>query len=510
MLCATAGTAQTLPAAHADDRAPSQKGLEALLNRVTGLPAEYKADLAFTIIDAAPSSLSSARRRALLDDVFHSADSAYYPYYEIDAAQHHKGTAPGLAHLTSNFLQRLHSDTLEIQKRAIEHALPLTPQFANHLFEELNLREVRASCKEAAVEDVSAFYSIAAQIIGDERIKTVFKEDKPLYLQSLAAEMRIPAQIAPLATLITQASVSAEQLSQIQTAFVSSLGTITASDREMTAAETAGHLTHTIELLSEKMAQSNVSSEPLLVTYRGFLLRGLTRERCADYSLDRGEMAKTFNALLPSTIPESADISPLSEAQLYPKSIGDTASDEIVPFNEQLAPQMKRISIAHQARFGEEYRLGQPGTVEPEPSDVEDVVKYALALGPSDSTCSVCDFCSKSSILLTLVDLLPAGQQLERAITAEIGYLSFNSVQRDNPTAWLSFLKDLVNISRKSTENGTAVVTAEAKKGRLLVTGLPSPEAVVIRDNLRRSSDPIISTYMLAEDLLRLPYRPGL
>jgi hypothetical protein len=108
------------------------------------------------------------------------------------------------------------------------------------------------------------------------------------------------------------------------------------------------------------------------------------------------------------------------------------------------------------------------------------------------------------------VDLLPAGQQLERAITAEIGYLSFNSVQRDNPTAWLSFLKDLVNISRKSTENGTAVVTAEAKKGRLLVTGLPSPEAVVIRDNLRRSSDPIISTYMLAEDLLRLPYRPGL
>lgn len=505
-LCASIGMGQIAGPARAPDKSPTEKSMTALLDRVSSLPVEYKADLTFAIIDANPSSLSSARKRALLDDVFHSAASAHYAYYMMDTAHHHQGTAPSVSHLMGNALFTLHSDTLEIQTRAIERALPLAPQFAAHLFEELNLGEVRASCKDPAVVDLSAFYTTAAKIIEDKRIKTVFKQDKAIYLQNLASSMRVPAQISPLANLITHASLSSEQLGQVEMAFVSSLSTITASDREMSAAEKWDHsLTNTIESLSAKLTQSGISSEPLIVVYRGFLVRSLTPERCADNSLDRAEMAKSFSTLLPSKAPETSDMSPLSGTQLNPKSTGDTASDEIVPFNEQLAPQLTRIASAHQARIAEGYRLGQPPTVEPEDSDIEDVVKYISSLEPGDAECSVCDFGSKNSLLMHTIELLPAGHQLERLINAEVDYMSFNAMQKDNPTAWLFYFKLFVNISRKTTDKDTVALTAQAKNGQQ-PWWLPSPEASVIRNSLRKSSDPIIATYMSTEDLLHPPY----
>jgi hypothetical protein len=504
LLCATIGYGQIARSTQARDKSASGKNLNLLLDRISGLPAEYKADLGFAIIDADPSSLSPPRKRVLLDDIFHSAASAHYPYMMTEAAGYpHKDT---LSHITRNMLGMLKLDALDIQTRAIDRALPSTPQFANHLFEELNLGEVRGSCKDANVEDVSAFYTTAKQIIDDKRIKTVFKQDKEFYPENLASNMRVPAQIAPLANLITQMSLSPVQLGQVESAFVSSLSAITASDREMTAAEEEGNLTNAIKSLSARLTKSGISSEPLLAAYRGFLLRGLTQERCADHSLDRNEMGRRFNALLPSKTPESSDMSPLSEAQLNPKSTGDAAPFEFIPFNEQLLPQLRRIGTAYKARFAEEYRLGQPGTIKPEPSDVEDVVKYAISHEPSGGECPICDFDAKGALFMMLVDILPEGQQLERAITAEVDYLSFNAMQKDDPIEWLAILKQLINVSRKPKDEAKAALTAEAKKG-MTPLWLPSPEAGVIRDALRRSSDPIIAAYMSADDVLHLPYQ---
>jgi hypothetical protein len=488
---------------HARDKGPSEKRLDALLDRVSGLPAEYKADLSFSIIDANPSSLSPARRRAALNDVFHSAGSAHYPYRATEAAGHlHADT---LSHVTSNMLSMLKLDTLDIRTRSVERALLSSPQFAAQLFEKVNLPEVRASCKDATVEDISPFYITAKAIIEDTHVKTLFRQGKASYLRTLASNIRVPAQIAPLANLIADAHLSPESLRDAVAVFVVSLGTITASDREMTAAEEGGHLTQAIESVVATLTQSRISSEPLLAAYGDFLRRSLTQERCADYSLDRSELARRFNALLPATTVDSSSVSRLSIDQLSPKAMGDSAPYEIIPFNEQLMPKLQRIFAAHKARFAEEYRSGQPGTIEPEASDVDEVVRYAISIEPGGVACSVCEFDSKAFLFMSLVDILPAGAQLERAINAESDYLSFNTMQNDDPIAWLALFRHLVNDGRKPTEKVTAALTAEAKKGGI-PWGLPSPEADVIRSRLHGSADPIMAAYMLTDDLLHLPY----
>jgi hypothetical protein len=293
LLCATVGSAQKSAPNPTVNSTPAQKQIDVLLDRISSLPPEYKADLGFTILNADAVSLPPAQRRSLLDDIFHSATRSHYPYglTQASAQIQHPDIVAGL-------LGNSKLDALEIQTRTIERALPHTPQFAGQLFEEMKLKEDRASCSDANVEDVSPFYLTAAKIIEDRRITTVFGEDKESYLASLVANMKIPAEIAPLAELIASVPLPTDQMSQIEGAFDSALNKITASDREMTAAEDDGNLAHAIDLLSSKFTQTGVSPGRLLAAYRGFLVRNLTPESCSDRSLDRATIALSFNALL--------------------------------------------------------------------------------------------------------------------------------------------------------------------------------------------------------------------
>lgn len=426
LLCATIGFAQESAPQSTVNFTRDQKRFDDLLDRISSLPPEYKADLGFTIIDAAGDSLSPAQKRSLLDDIFRSASRSHYPYGLTEASGHS---------LAAFLLGNSKLDALEIQIGTIDRALPLTPQFAKHLFEEVKLNEDRASCKDAVVEDVSAFYMTAAKIIEDQRIKTVLDEDKERYLLSLVANIRSPAEIAPLAGLISRASVPDDQLGQIEGAFVSALSRITASDREMTAVEQGGNLTQAIKLLSAKFAQSGIYSGQLLSSYRSFLVRGLTSESCADRSLDRGEIARSFNALLPNLPPTSPDLAPLSAAQLEPHSEGASAPNQTSRNSEQMMTKLYRIAAAQAGRSTEEYRTGQPGTIVPESSDVEDVIEYALSLEPAGAECPVCEFESKGALLDALVQLFPPGSQLDKAVYAQVDYLSYNNMQKDDPVA---------------------------------------------------------------------------
>ncbi|MGA9061228.1 MAG: hypothetical protein WB341_06115 [Terracidiphilus sp.] len=371
----------------------------------------------------------------------------------------------------------------------------------------MKLKEDRASCTDANVENVAPFYLIVAKIIEDRRITTVFGEDKESYLSSLVADMRIPAEIAPLAQLIASVPLPPDQLGRIEGAFDSALSRITASDREMTAAEDDGNLTRAIDLLSSKFAQAGVYPGRLLAAYRRFLVRSLTAESCSDRSLDRAAITRSFNALVPGSLASSPDLAPLSAAQLEPQSKGASAPRQTVPYDAPLMTKLYRIATAQAAGSTEAYRNGQPSTIVPEFSDVDDVIRYAVSLQPAADECPVCDFEAKGALLTVLVQLLPPGSELEKAVYAELDYLTLNGMQKDNPVAWLHLFKKLINASRKMNDQTKNSLTARAKKGTLMPLAAPGADAPEIREMLRGSTDPIISTYTSADDVLHLPFR---
>src|SRR3974390_153219 len=79
-LSVTVGLAQESAPNRTANPTPEQKRIGVLLDRISSLPPEYKADLGFTILDTATTSLSPAQQQALLDEIFRSAVRARYPY----------------------------------------------------------------------------------------------------------------------------------------------------------------------------------------------------------------------------------------------------------------------------------------------------------------------------------------------------------------------------------------------------------------------------------------------
>jgi hypothetical protein len=505
IVCSNFLLPQVVSSAGVTRKTHSQESLSALIDALPGLSAEYKADLAFSVLDAEHGSLSTRIKRTLIREVFQSAATAHYPYMPTEATGITGGDT--LTHDVSNDLHWLKLDGLDIQVRAIEYALPWNPQFATTLFEGITLDEPRAACSDPAVPDVSAFFTILSKILDDVRVKTISKQDKFLYLQTVASSLKSPSQLAPMANLLAGAHLSATQMRQVEMSFVSSLNALTGSDRELVAAEEHDRLTHAVEVLASRFRESSVDPDPLTVAYRDFLIRSLTRERCSDYSLDRKDVARQYNRLIATIASQERDSLLLSEVDLHAKSNGGAALDRQIPFDRSLLPPLTRIRLAHSARLAEEYRSGNEGTIEPEISDVEDVLKYISAQNSIDSDCVVCDFYAKCTVAMMLKDILPAGNELERAIEAEVDFLTFSSVEKANPIVWLKHFKQLLNSARTPDRNSKAVLDAERKKGRT-PWGLPNPEAAVIVEALRKSPDYTIETYIKAEDILHFPYQP--
>ena len=359
LLCATVGLTQESAPKSTADPTLDQKEDTGPLGPHLVAPSGIQGRLGFAVLDAVPASLSPAQKQSLLDDIFHSSTRSHYSFSLTDASsQKHND-------LVASLLTNSRLDTLDIRAQTVERALLSTPQFAGQLFEEMKLAEDRASCIDANVENVSTFYTTAAKIIEDQRITAVFGEDKDYYLLSMIANMKTPAEIAPLAELITRVPLTGDQLGQVEGTFDSALNKITASDREMTAEEEDGNLTRAIKQLSLRFAQSGVYSGRLLAAYRSFLVRSLTPESCSDRSLDRAVVARDFNALLPTPQSASPDLGPLTAGQLESASRGAPAKGHNAPINEQMmakltgSRRLRRQGLQRSSATASQARLSQ-------------------------------------------------------------------------------------------------------------------------------------------------------
>jgi hypothetical protein len=218
---------------------------------------------------------------------------------------------------------------------------------------------------------------------------------------------------------------------------------------------------------------------------------------------------RSFNALLPDSLKSSPGLEPLTAAQLKSESKGTSAPKLGTTIDPQIMERLYRIAAAEAAASTEMYRNGQPSTIVPVASDVDDVIKYAVSRQHSADECAVCDFEEKGALLTALIQLVPPGSELGKAVYAEVDHLSRNDMQKDNPVAWLHLLKKLMNASRKMNEQTTNALTARAKNGTLMPLDTPRTAAQEIRKILRGSDDPIISAYMSADNLLHLPFLKG-
>jgi hypothetical protein len=144
--------------------------------------------------------------------------------------------------------------------------------------------------------------------------------------------------------------------------------------------------------------------------------------------------------------------------------------------------------------------------LQPNPSDVQDVLKHESDLAKNDSLSNAARFENQTVTLHLLVIALPPGSSLKDVIDADIALLNLNPSEQQSPLSWLRCFHELMFISRPITVDVVAELQKRSKSGERMIM-LPSPDALFIRQTLRRyQSDPIISAYLAYEDIFHPLY----
>lgn len=478
---------------------PSSSEVKSLLDRLGGLRIEYKADLGLSILEKSWSDIPASNRVGALMNIFETAPSARHEAPVLYASENAgKSSASQVASASG----ALRLSTLDIQTRAVRLFMKDMPGRAAALYARISLPGRRSTCASPLVEDLSSYYETAQLLMRDERIKTIGGQEKHLFLLDRVRASRTPEALAPLVISLKSVQLDHDDLRAVAASLSQNFVLTDATDREMKAL--AGGIAAGISDLIPRLRAAGIADIPLLSAYRAFLVQNLSKEYCSDSTANRGALAESFNNLLP---PEGSGVlGKLNIQELKPKNSGGAAQDPLIPINQALFPQIHRILDASHARDVEAYQSPKsPGDIQPESADVQDVLRSALTPISAGSACSVCDFYAQAQLFVLMDNALPPGQYLETAITSELGFLSFNRIEDEEPIAFLGALKAIVLFARPvpaSARHDLALVTQNTAGNGVR----PMEERDVFKKELRNSGDPVIAAYGAYEDVYRPNY----
>ncbi len=479
------------------------------VDHLSSIPVEYQADLLFSMLSKEPNALSQQLQIRLLRELFERAPTAHNQVPVSDAVIERESTFSHQKTLDSSTVP---FNTLNIQARTVSLLRSRSPVLSWNLLQQISLPARRTDCTDGNIPNLTPYYQVMVNSLNS--IKSTVVPDgrtKVAYLLQQINEIKTPSQLQAFAKSVVALDLSSNQKIPLFEAIVSRIGAMDGSDREMFGAEDSENvdrlLTPAIAGLVESEKSENISPVPLLRAFRAFLVRNLHTTACADSTSDRIAEATNFNALDPALIGEDPKpVKSLLPQELTPISVGGVAKNEIIESDGGVSKQMHRIGQIWMANQKTMYQSNLTEYLQPDPSDVQDVLKYASDLAKNDSLSDIARFEEQSGTLQDLVIALPPGPSFKDAIDAEVALLNLNPIEQQYPLSWLRQFRELIFISRPITVDVMAELQKRSKSGEIMIT-LPSPDAVFIQQTLRRyQSDPIISAYLAYEDIFHPLY----
>ena len=493
-------SSQTAQVSTHKDKLPSRK-VAALLDQIAHIRVEYKSDILLELLADKRVFITLSEQRVLMEAIFAEARNSGKAMPVVDARRN----PLDLAYLDEVNLRASKMDTLDIQSRIVTYAAHKQPRFASQLFHSIELKlPLPAACDELSVVDPASYYRAAQSVIAGSQLSSSQLGNSPVVaLVQLVQSAKSPTELPSLLDLVSKTTLSAPDLALVSNKIGEAFDQLRATDREIAVIEEQWHLLDKVALLASQMKDQNVSYDSFLTAYRGFLIRSLHGSSCDDHAIDRNHIKQSFNSLAFRMNPgNNRGLELLHGEELSPTSHMPGLPVPPVPSLKAIIPQLRRIMDVKQANTQREYRLGQPGSIQPEISDMEALVDFISSSTLSQSSCSVCNYESKETLIIMLLGSLPQGDALKQTIDVAFNDLiNSNSLEDDDPSEWVKLVSNLLNISRTPDQEAKATIAKAIAKGSMPVL-LPSLEASEIHKCFQESRDPVISAYWLAETLL--------
>jgi hypothetical protein len=463
---------------HVADQSKRPPEVMAIVDQAGALPPEFRADALLRLADS-PLIAETTWKQELIEEAFWSGAQAPLPY-----PQRADRRSDSVA---ENAVRQNRLEALTLQIRAVQAMLPLDPQKALHLYEQVQTPTVpKLACSNVFTPVVLDYYQSAVLVF--ERAFTPEQrkqEDDFRFLRGLVASVGSPSQVPPAMEMIFAVKIPPTRRQDLLSLFATRLEGISGSDREYGGTETA--------LVSAAMPDRLQPSEAvvLLPALRSYIVRHVSGRRCTDNMPESGKVATSaqgFNALAAQFDPTWDRYKPISAEEAKPLADDGSYRQNLVGQSAQsqaIQDALRWLTHGDRERDGKVLRWTlEERSTEDWRAHYDEAAKLVYDLKEKDESSFEAYFCTKSDALNSLAVLVPPGPAREKAMDEYRKFLEQNYPSIQNRNLWFTMFRHMLYTARFSDD--------------------PKEKAWIL-DELARSSNPIIGLYAKLETRIGPP-----
>ncbi|MHB1700314.1 MAG: hypothetical protein ACYCSN_09255 [Acidobacteriaceae bacterium] len=468
----------------------SSEDLSHMLERSTALPVALRAELELRIIESGHLPRATPVNRYLVDLLANINDIPdKFPTRSVDFGP------DSLEKETQKASSLYRLDRLSIELKIIAALHQRNPVEATRAIDALQVNPSPTSCDQTLIPSLTYYYAYIPIIAG----YLVPQSGHPITTKSAWIEAQVhsldsPLKIAGVAHLIATTSEGPRTLEERSTYFNAMLVRLPVTDRELLSIISDGSLSKGLTELLNIYRIKNISTIPLVESFRQFLLNSRATPSCADYRTSPESVIALFRAVRNTAAVSVSTVPDLSLDDFKDRQTGSVhASVHEIKSYTALEPDLIALYKL--------YMIHAPASDLAWQEYLDTFIQHVDALNLASNECQECVYLGKVRALTDAFDFAPVGFSKEALLERLVNTLADNPVEREMPSLWIYQVQLILNLARPVAQK------QEVQLQRLIGTGnavplLPSPIASQIRDTMERSSDIALFLYTRTDELL--------
>jgi hypothetical protein len=444
------------------ERARLPPELEPLFGIALAAPPEF-ASSALLRLDARVTG--KELRRDLIDMAFHLAAKAQNPVrltpfrgVDADTRTGNLGTALNLK-----------MDALSLQSHAVEDMLRVDPARARELFGEIARSALApASCEDSLLPDVSPYYeALAAVVEGAFTPKERAGGEHLSFATAMLSRVSSIAELGPAARMLVSVQFPRPQFEIALGSYTSRLDGMPLDNRSFL------HFSKSFEseiaAVVERARALGASPDPLIETYRKFLVTQFRGPRCSESGKPGGRMVQAGNTTELFGEAIRGDRPPLRAEELAPERVdGEMKLDRYW----QSGPGQRIFQECMKLRQGPAgYTVSDATRRSHEWSrQLTDFLGTLANWRPSDEASEADYYHQKAIVYEALIELAPSGDLSSKIIAEFVDFLKSSNVQQSNAVEWFWHARSTVQRAAAShPEQAAQLLAAYRASGNIVL-----------------------------------------
>lgn len=351
---------------------------------------------------------------------------------------------------------RLNLDAVSLRCQAVKAMLAVDKRKARKLFVEIPKLELHPlNCEDSLVCDLSGFYETLSTIaLTTFSLKEMRRDEHVRFVDLYIEGIVSPVQIEPAAKVILSLKTSPSQLGVLVHTFSTALRRISGDDRSFSVPWVSP--VAVIDPLVRTCNDKGVSADELLESFREYLVKHFSANRCADTasrtqqrSMESNLIDYFNNHLRLATYSRTKLILPLSEDDIKPAKIEGVAVYDPYWRSSKAKSLLSRLQKLRFASNGKNFTDAEKQ--EPEWRwQLSQLLTDLTSWSQADEKSEADYFHQKSILYYGLLEVVPQGSTRDDVLSDFIASLSDSTLQEDSPIEWFLHAKYIVDMARNS------------------------------------------------------------